>query len=76
MSASAKWKVCIDREQCIGDCLCVDTAPATFELDDEQKAYVLENPGDCLEDILSAARSCPLDIITVDDAESGKRLYP
>jgi ferredoxin len=76
MSDAAKLKICIDREQCIGDGLCVNEAPETFELDDDQKAFVLDGPGDELGYILEAAKCCPLDIITVEDAATGKRLYP
>jgi ferredoxin len=76
MSEAPKLRICIDRDQCIGDGLCVNEAPETFNLDDEQKAVVLDGPGDNMEYILAAARSCPLDIITVEDAATGKRLYP
>lgn len=76
MGDAAKLKICIDREQCIGDGLCVNEAPETFELDDDQKAFVLEGSGDELEYILTAARSCPLDIITIEDKDTGKKLYP
>ena len=30
-----KLKIAIDRDECIGDGLCVNEAPETFELDDE-----------------------------------------
>ncbi|MBI1825569.1 MAG: ferredoxin [Planctomycetes bacterium] len=76
MGDAAKLKISIDCEQCIGDGICVSEAPATFELDDDQKARVLDGPSDELEDILTAARSCPLDIIQVQDAATGKTLYP
>ncbi len=76
MGDAAKVKICIDREQCIGDGLCVNEAPETFELDDDQKAVVLDGPGNDLEYILAAAKSCPLDIIVVEDSATGKKLYP
>ena len=76
MGDTAKLKICIDREQCIGDGLCVNEAPETFELDDDQKAFILDGPGDGLEYILAAAKSCPVDIITVEDRATGKKLYP
>ncbi len=76
MGDAAKLKICIDREQCIGDGLCVNEAPQTFELDDDQKAFVLDGPGDDLEYIVAAAKCCPLDIIVVEDAATGKKLYP
>lgn len=76
MGDAAKLKICIDREQCIGDGLCVNEAPETFELDDEDKAVLVEGPGDDMECILAAAQGCPLDIIVVEEKETGKQLYP
>ena len=76
MGDADKVRICIDREQCIGDGLCVNEAPETFELDDDQIAVVIDGPGDDLESILAAAKSCPLDIIVVEDNATGKRLYP
>ena len=76
MNAIGKLNIRIDRDECIGDGLCVNEAPETFELDDDAKAVVLENSTDELEAILEAARSCPLDIIVVEDKETGEKLYP
>jgi len=73
---AAKLKICIDREQCIGDGFCVNEAPETFELDDDQKAFVLDGPGNELEYILAAAKSCPLDIITIEERDTGKKICP
>ncbi len=71
-----KLKVCIDRDECIGDGICCDEAPGTFELDDDSIAVVLEGSGDSRDVILEAARSCPVDVIIVEDKETGKKLYP
>lgn len=76
MGDAAGLKICIDREQCIGDGICVNEAPQTFELDDEQKAYVLEGDGDELECIIAAASCCPMDIITIENKATGERIYP
>lgn len=76
MSDSPKLNIKIDCEECIGDGACVDAAPDTFDMDDDSKAFVKESFSDTKEDILAAAESCPLDIITVEDAESGESLYP
>lgn len=71
-----KLKVSIDRDECIGDGLCCNEAPETFEMDDEDKAVVLESSTDDRETILEAARSCPVDAITVEDKETGEKLCP
>jgi len=73
---AAKLKICIDREQCIGDGLCVNEAPEPFGLDDDPKAFILDGPGDGLEYILAAAKSCPVDIIAVKDDATGKKPCP
>ena len=76
MGDLCKVRICIDRDECIGDSMCVNEAPETFDLDDESKAFVLEGAGDSLENIMAAAQGCPLDIIKVYDKETGKLLYP
>lgn len=78
----------IDRGLCIGVGTCVVLAPNTFELDDELIA-VLKNQkkvsrrrspdligeGDSDGDILTAAKSCPVLAIILED-ENGKQIYP
>jgi len=76
MSDIEKLSVCIDREECIGDGICVNEAPETFDLDDEAKAFVKSGSIDEREAILDAAKMCPLDIICVKDTETGETLYP
>lgn len=69
-------KIIIDRETCIGDGACINDAPETFELDDEDIA-VLKNPiGDDRETIVEAACNCPVDAIMVEDTATGEQLYP
>lgn len=71
-----KLKITIDRDECIGDGLCVSEAPETFELDDDEKAVVLEGSTEDRATILEAAKVCPLDIITVEDKDTGEKLHP
>ncbi len=68
-------KVKVDRELCIGVSNCVAIAPTVFQLDDQNKAVVLD-PSSVNEDILmEAAESCPENAIIVEDGE-GNQLYP
>ena len=68
-------KVKVDRELCIGVSNCVAIAPTVFELDDQNKAVVLD-PGSVDEEtIMEAAESCPENAIIVEDNE-GNQLYP
>ncbi len=68
-------KVKVDRNLCIGVSNCVAIAPTVFELDDENKAVVLD-PGSVDEKtLMEAAESCPENAIIVEDDE-GNQLYP
>jgi ferredoxin len=72
----AKYKIEVDREECIGDGLCVDEAPETFEMDDEDIAVVINPEGNDPDSILEAAKSCPSDAIILHDAETGEKVWP
>ena len=76
MADIEKLKICVNREECIGDGACVDEAPGTFELDDDSKAIVVDASADSRDQILDAARACPVDAIIVEDKATGEKLYP
>jgi len=65
----------VDRALCYGFGDCVDSAPAVFALDDENKAVVLDPAGGALDDIVTAAQDCPVDAIVIT-APGGEQLYP
>jgi len=71
-----KLKITVDRDACIGDGACCGDAPATFEMDDEDKAVVKPKSTDPRDTILEAAQNCPTDAIIIEDKETGKKLYP
>ena len=71
-----KLKITVDRDACIGDGACCGDAPATFEMDDEDKAVVKPKSTDSRDTILEAAQNCPTDAIIIEDKETGKKLYP
>ncbi|MFI4984621.1 MAG: ferredoxin [Solirubrobacterales bacterium] len=62
----------IDEASCIAQGDCVELLPDVFEVDD--CARVIGTGPD--EEILAAARGCPVEAIVVIDSESGERLYP
>ncbi len=68
-------KVEVDRDICIGAAPCVTVAPGVFQLDEENKAYIVDQNGADAETILLAAQSCPVQAIFVYDDE-GKQIYP
>ena len=68
-------KVRVDRDLCIGVDNCVAYAPTVFELDEENKAVVLDSSSVDDNTLLEAAKSCTENAIIVKDDE-GHQLYP
>lgn len=68
-------KIYVDRDLCIGAASCVAIAPGVFQLDEENKAYVVDQHSADNETILLAAQSCPTKAIILID-EEGKQVYP
>ncbi len=68
-------KVVVDRDLCIGAAPCVTVAPGVFQLDEENKAVVIDAKGADDETILLAAQACPVQAIIVYD-EDGNQIYP
>lgn len=75
VSARNRILVEVDRGLCFGFGDCVDSAPAVFALDHEDKAIVLDPDGASLDEITEAAQNCPVDAIIVSD-EHGAQIYP
>jgi ferredoxin len=74
LSPVNRVEVTVDRALCIGSGDCVDTAPDVFQLDEEDKAVVVDPDGAPLDDVIEAARNCPVSAIFVA-GEDGD-LYP
>jgi ferredoxin len=74
LSQQNRIEITVDRGLCIGSGDCVDTAPDVFQLDDEDKAVVVDPDGGPLDDVLTAAGNCPVSAIFVV-GEDGD-LYP
>jgi ferredoxin len=68
-------KLVVDRDLCIGAAPCVTIAPGVFQLDEENKAYIVDQNAADGDTILLAAQSCPVQAIIVYD-EEGKQIYP
>ena len=64
----------IIRDLCIGAGPCTVYAPNTFEIDDEGLAYVKEGDWDKLEDIVLAAKSCP--VFAIEVFEGDTKIWP
>jgi ferredoxin len=74
LSSVNRIEITVDRALCIGSGDCVDTAPDVFQLDDEDKAVVVNPDGASLDEVIAAAGNCPVAAIFVV-GESGD-LYP
>jgi ferredoxin len=69
-------KVKLDRNVCIGISACIAMAPHAFPaLDEEGKAIINDPLGTSDEELLSAAQSCPVKAIILED-EKGNIIYP
>ncbi len=71
-----KYHILIDREACVADKLCSDKAPDVFELDDEQKPIVVNPDTKWPENLIWIAKNCPVDAVTIIDAETGETVWP
>ncbi|MEE9208431.1 MAG: ferredoxin [Gemmatimonadota bacterium] len=68
-------RVEIDRTLCVGFGDCVQAAPETFELDEEDVAVFKPGAAPDRERLIRACAECPVDAITVIDGE-GVTLVP
>jgi ferredoxin len=65
----------IDRTLCVGFGDCVKASPGSFALDADDVAVFVAPETVTREELLCACASCPVDAITVSDAE-GVQLVP
>jgi len=77
-----KYKITIDRDQCISDMACVALCPQVFEMNEEDgKSQIVAQyrvgdnlgggiiPEDLYECAKSGAEACPVQIITIEEVE-------
>ena len=74
LSPQNEIQVTVDRSLCIGSGDCVDTAPNVFQLDEEDKAVVVDPDGASVDEVIQAAGNCPVSAIFVVGEEGD--LYP
>lgn len=60
-------KITIDPDVCMGSGQCTVYAKATFALDSDDIAYVVDPDGDPLDVLEMTAAACPTGAITVTD---------
>lgn len=70
------YKMHVDRNLCIGAATCVAVSPKTYMLDSEAKAVYLTTVNEETEEnLLEAAKACPVAAIIIEDA-SGNKIFP
>lgn len=65
---AARVEILVDRGACRGARVCLRRAPRSFSLDAERRAVPADPPGDPLESLRDAERSCPNFAIRVVEA--------
>jgi len=68
-------KVNVLKDICIGCGTCVALAEGTFEIDADNKSIVKNQAGNSDEEILNAAKACPVSAIEVHN-DAGEKLWP
>jgi len=70
------YKVWVDRNLCIGAATCVAVSSKSFQIDNEAKAVIVRTiDEEELENIIEAAKACPVAAIFIED-EKGNRIFP
>lgn len=64
------------RRQCTGVMTCMEQASRTFDLDEDAVAIVINPNGNSDDDILAAAKSCPMDAIVLRKKGTGEQIWP
>lgn len=68
-------KIIIDRDLCIGAASCLAVTGETYELDEENKAVVIDSNAADDETLMMSAQSCPTKAILLFDKE-GQQIFP
>ncbi|MEI6237911.1 MAG: ferredoxin [bacterium] len=68
-------KVVVDRDLCIGAASCIAVSGATYELDGENKAIIIDPNAVDDTTLVMSAESCPTKAILLFDKE-GKQVFP
>jgi len=69
-------KVTVDPSKCDGHGKCVEVSPKVFKMNEKFISEVIDAKGDSDEKVLLAAKVCPTKAISLDDEETGKRIFP
>jgi ferredoxin len=65
----AEPRVEVDQQMCIGSGNCVEVAKGVFQLNDEDKAEVVDPTAQDIETLRKAEEQCPVAAILVEEPE-------
>ena len=69
-------RIRVDHNKCVGNAMCVSFSPQVFALNKDLQSEPVNPAGDPEDKVLEAAENCPVSAITVEDADTGERLFP
>ena len=64
-------RVEVDQQMCIGSANCVQVAPGAFQLNDEEKAEVVDPSAEDIDELKKAEEQCPVAAILVEENPDG-----
>ncbi|GHB60064.1 hypothetical protein GCM10010306_062040 [Streptomyces umbrinus] len=71
-----RWKVTVDPRMCVRTGLCAASAPKEFELDERGQGRAKADTLPASEEVLEVAESCPIEAISIADADTGEAVFP
>lgn len=71
-----RWKVTVDPRVCVRTGLCASSAPTEFELDEQGQGRATSETLPASEEVLEVAESCPIEAISIVDADTREVVFP
>ena len=62
--------------KCVGSTMCIQYAPKVFGLNDDRQSTVINPDGESAACIRAAAEQCPMEAVTLEDANTGQQVFP
>ena len=69
-------RIQVDHGLCVGNAMCVATAPGVFAHNENRQSTVVDAGGGPEALVLEAAANCPVSAIRLVDRDTGRSLFP
>lgn len=69
-------KIDVDHGLCVGNAMCLATAPGVFAHNENRQSTVVDAGGEPAALVLEAATNCPVSAIRVMEGDGGRTLFP